>query len=244
MRTCTGVRKEYSASVCSSDGAARNASMLAGETGFALSPAFVLSLQIITSDDGSSVRQRLEKYTAHDAEHGAVGADTQRERRNRQRSKHRSPPALTQCVPQVVSNGIERHVIAPSRIPCVEMSWPAEPKLARRGSEGWPCPAFGSQAAPLGNAGRERIGNVVAGERGDAPLRLAAGRRKPLHEDSIQLLSELATEPARIRGQRDPMNRARDLDRHRFDSGRRRWARAAATWSARRRASARATVRP
>ena len=53
IRTCTGVRKEYSASTRSSDGAERNASMFAGDTGFAFSPDLVLSLQIITSAAGS-----------------------------------------------------------------------------------------------------------------------------------------------------------------------------------------------
>ena len=52
-RTCNGVRNEYNASTCSSEGAARNASMFAGDTGLVRSPAFVLSLQIMTSESGA-----------------------------------------------------------------------------------------------------------------------------------------------------------------------------------------------
>lgn len=78
-------------------------------------------------------------------------------------------------------------------------------------------------------AGRQRVGNVK-----HRPA------RAPVLENALQLRGELPPEPARIRQQCQPVEQAGDLQR--FAPGSRRCARA--TWSARRRASARAMVRP
>ena len=107
-----------------------------------------------------------------------------------------------------------------------------------------PGPPFDLGTRPLCQAGQQCVDHVVAGKQRRARARLLPGLSQALDQDAIQLGAEVAPKAPRVSHERQPVSGARDCDRHRFDSGSSRWARAAATWSARRRASALATDRP
>ena len=107
-----------------------------------------------------------------------------------------------------------------------------------------PRPAFLGKTEAFGEAGSHCIGNLKAGDHQRAASRDLLGAPHAVDEDAIQLPGKLAAESPWVGHQREPVDRAGELDRHRFDSGSSRCARAAATWSASRRASARATARP
>ncbi len=95
----------------------------------------------------------------------------------------------------------------------------------------------------FGRARNEGIADFEAGENEGTLHRRRSF--EPLLEDSVQLVAELAPEAGRIRVQRRTVQSAsRPLPLHFLDSGNSRCARAASTWSARRRASARAVARP
>ena len=95
----------------------------------------------------------------------------------------------------------------------------------------------------FGGSGDHPVGQFVPGEDGGTP----PGRRavEALLEDPFQFVTELVPKVIRVGVQRDAVQRAGEtMAGHFLDSGSSRWARAASTWSASRRASARAVARP
>ena len=176
------------------------------------------------------IRQRLQQHRPDDTEHRTVGADAKGKRRDGQGSKRRRAAALTQGEAEVVANRLECHGGAPGGVSLVEMPGKG--------------PALDKNARAFGGAGNERVADLIAREQRGAPPRVPPRALEAVDEDPIELAAELLPEPAWIGPERQPVNGARKRDRHRFDSGRSRCARATATWSASRRASALATERP
>ena len=106
-----------------------------------------------------------------------------------------------------------------------------------------PCPAFVAAVSARGEAGEDRVHEL--GERERQRLGRRSAARQPLEKGLVQLGTELSPEPRRIGEKRKTVQCAGGtMTVHRFGSGSRRWARAASTWSASRRASACAVARP
>ena len=100
-----------------------------------------------------------------------------------------------------------------------------------------------SPAQALGTAGNQCVDHLKHNQhRGAEPAWRAL---KPGNEDPVEFGTELTTKAGGVRTQDCSMERRREhVPFHRFDSGRRRWALAASTWSASRRASAFAVAWP
>lgn len=106
-----------------------------------------------------------------------------------------------------------------------------------------PGPDFAAVSGAFSHTRQQSVDDAEAGQRGG--VRSSVRLFEALLAYACQLVAELVPEPSGIRAEGDAVQRVGDaVVSHFLDSGRSRWARAASTWSARRRASALAVVRP